>query len=223
MPRHLTLPQTAYEDVRALLRLDREKLCVLGELFGTRESITPRKGEFIQDLTGRLDLDVPTAESIALVCQFLLTVVERGHPAGEILQDVREFVSRYATEEDADIIATLDSKRQLLEDLLTPKAARSRALKVEFLSHGLHTVAESFRSVCELRPVFECPEGTTSIVGLVPVIFLTASLSDPSGGSSTACFQVTPEGLDQLQNVIQRAKEKLEAVRRRFRDDLIEN
>ena len=223
MPRHLTLPQTAYEDVRALLRLDGEKLRVLGELFGTRESISPRKGEFIRELTGRLELDLPTAESIALVCQFLLTVVERGHPAGEILQDVRDFVARYAPEEDADIVATLDAKKQILEDLLTPKAARSRALKVEFLSHGLHPVAESFRSVCELRPVFECPEEKTSIVGLVPVIFLTASLSDPSGSSSTVFFQVTPDGLDQLETVIKRTKEKLEAVRTRFRDDLIES
>lgn len=223
MPRHLSLPESAFEDVEALLRLSGEKTQILAELFGSAESITPRKSDFIQKLTARLEVDEATAESVSLVCQFLLTVVERGHPPDEILQDVREFVAKYAQgDEKTEILKAFDNKRVVLEDLLTPKPARSRALKVDFLSHGLHSVADSFRSVCELRPVFECPEGRESIVGLVPVILLTVSLSDPSEGEKTILFQVTPKKLDELENVIRRTKEKLEVVRGRFQDDLIE-
>ena len=193
----------------------------MGELFGTPASIAPRSPDFIRDLSQRMHTDAPTAESIALVCQFLLTVVESGHPPREILRDVREFVSQHAVGEDADIVAVLDEKSSLLEALLTPKPERSRALKVGYLAHQLHPTAESFRSVCELRPVFECLNGLETIAGFVPAVLMTVSLSTPSGEERTVLFQMTPETLDALESVLKRTREKLAAIRSRFGNELL--
>lgn len=208
---------------RSLLRLGGERLRVLADLFGTSRSAPAHGDEFVHEMAQRLGLDRPTAESIALVCQFLLTVVESGHAPGDILRDVRDFVTENAPEGDTDTLVFLDRNSQVLEDLLTPKPARSRALKVRFLSHGLHPVAESFRSVCELRPVFECPNDKEAIVGFVPVVLLSVSISDSSGDLQPLLFQMTPDNLAELETVIKRTRERFDAVRARFGDELIES
>lgn len=221
MPRHLILPKTAFEDVKSLLRLEEDQLRILGDLFGTSASIAPRSPDFIGRVAERLRLDIPATESIVLVCQFLLTVVEEGNPPEEILNDVREFVTQNADPQEQDVSAWLDRKRQALESLLTPKPERSRALKVQYLAQGPHPVGDSFRTVCELRPVFERLEDRETIVGYVPVILLAVQLSDTLGEERTIHFQLTPESLKALEEVLKRTKEKLAAIEAKFDNELL--
>ena len=210
MPRHVILPKNAFKDVKSLIRLEGDKVRALDELFATSASISPSRPEFVRRVSDQLRIEVPTAESVVLVCQFLLTVVEEGHPPAEILNDVREFVVQYASPEEKDVVAALDQKRSLLESLLTPKPERSRALKVEYLTHGLQHTADSFRTVCELRPVFECPEGQEAIVGYVPTIIMEVKLSDAEGDGRTVLLQLSPTSLESLGKVVERTQEKVD-------------
>jgi hypothetical protein len=221
MPRHLILPKSAFKDVKSLLRLEGGKLRALDELFATSASISPSRPEFTRLVSDRLRVDAPTAESVILVCQFLLTVVEEGHPPAEILNDVQEFVVQHASPEEKDVVAAIDQKRSLLESLLTPKPERSKALKVEYLSHGPHPTVDSFRTVCELRPVFDCPEGRETIVGYVPTILMEVKLSVTAGDSRTVLLQLTPAGLKSLGRVVKRTQDKLDSIRARFGDELL--
>jgi hypothetical protein len=221
VPRHLILPKSAFKDVKTLLRLEEEKVRTLGELFGTPASISPRSPDFIREVSERLRLDAPTVESIILVCQFLLTVVEEGNPPQEILNDVREFVAQYATAEERDVVAALDAKRMVLESLLTPKPERTRALKIRYLAYGLHPTADSFRTVCELRPVFECPQGRETIVGYVPAILLEVKVSETEDEGRRIVLQLTPEMLKTLRGVIERTEEKLGALRTKLGAELL--
>jgi hypothetical protein len=221
VPGHLILPKSAFKDVKSLLRLEEDKLRVLGELFGTSASIAPRSPEFIREVSERLHLETPTVESIILVCQFLLTVVEEGNPPQEILNDVREFIAQYASPEERDILPAMDHKRKVLESLLTPKPERSRALKVAYLANGPHPTVDSFRTVCELRPVFECPQGRESIVGLVPTILMEVKLSDMDGEGRKVLLQLTPGSLKSLSEVVKRTQEKLDVIRARFGEELL--
>jgi len=217
----LILPKTAFKDVKAFLRLEEEKLRILEEIFGTPASIAPRKPEFIREAGRRLRLDVPTTESVILVCQFLLSVVEEGNPPEGILNDLREFVAQHASPEEKDVVAAPEQKRQALLSLLTPKPERTRALKVEYLAHGPHPTVDSFRSVCDLRPVFERLEGGETIVGYVPTILLEVKVSDIDGQGETVLLYLTTEMLKSLKEVIQRTEEKLEAIRVRFDKELL--
>lgn len=221
VPRHLILPRSAFKDVKAVLRLEEEKLRTLGDLFGTSASLSPRSPEFIREVSERLRLDIPTAESVVLVCQFLLAVVEGGNSPSEIVNDVREFISQYATSEEPDVVSALDAKRKILESVLTPKPERSRALKVGYLTHGPHPTVDSFRTVCELRPVFECPQGRETIVGYVPTILLEVKVSDAEGEGRKILLHLAPETLQSLSEVIKRTEEKLSAIRARFGEELL--
>jgi hypothetical protein len=221
VPRRLTLPSAAFQDVQSLLRLDEEKLRTLADLFGTSASINPHTPDFIRKVTERLQLDTPTVESIVLVCQFLLTVVEQGNPPQDILNDVREFVAQHASADEEDIVSALDRNRIFLESLLTPKPARSKALKVQYLAHGLHPTVDSFRTVCELRPVFECPEEQETIVGYVPTIILEVKASDMEGDEQRFLLHLTPDKLKSLKETVARTEEKLAAIRARFGKELL--
>ncbi|HKW86291.1 MAG TPA: hypothetical protein VJM82_04400 [Nitrospiraceae bacterium] len=221
MARHLALPKSAFEDVKSVIRLDADKLRALADFFGTAASIRPSSPDFVRNVAERLDLDMPTAESIVLVCQFLLTVVEEGNPSQEILNDVREFVAQHASAEDENLVAAMDANRKVLEYLLTPKPARSRALKVRYLSHGLHPAATAFRTVCELRPVFEAPDGKDAIVGYVPTILLEVKLSDLEGDDRTMVVQLSPSTMNSLKEAVKRAETKLAVIQTKFGTELL--
>lgn len=220
MPKHLILPKSAFKDIRTLLRLDVEKLSVLRELFATPESISPTSPGFIQKVAERLHLDLSAAQAVVLVCQFLLTVVEEGHPPSEIVEDVREFLVQNAPAEEKDVIDSLDSKRKVLELLLTPTPERSRALKVRYLGE-VHPTWDSFRTVCELRPVFDRKDDREEIVGYVPVVLLEAKQSDAEDEEERILFHLSPRALKALSEAIQRAEEKLAIIRRRFGGELL--
>jgi hypothetical protein len=221
VPRFI-LPKTAFEDVKSFLRLDEEKLRALDGLFSTSASIAPRRPEFISKVSNALGLDITTTESVVLVCHFLLAVVEEGYPPEETLNDLREFVVQLATEQEKDVVAAaLDQKRATLIFLLTPKPERIRARKVEYLAHGPYPTVDSFRTVCELRPVFESVEGQETIIGYVPTVILEAKISDMEGGSKTILLHLHAEVLRGLKNVVIRTEEKLEAIRVKFREQLL--
>lgn len=221
MPRHLILPKSAFNDIKAVLRLEEVKLRTLGDLFGTPASLTPHSPEFIREVAKQLQLDTPTVESVVLVCQFLLSVVEEGNPPSEIVNDVRDFVSQYAMPEDRDVLSALDAKRKALESVLTPKPERARALKVRYLAHGPHPTVDSFRTVCELRPVFECPQGQETIVGYVPTVLMEVKVSDADGEERKILLHLTPETLRSLGEVVKRTEQKLRLIRARFGKDLL--
>lgn len=220
VPKHLILPKSAFKDVRSLLRLDEEKLHVLGDLFATSDSISATSTDFIQKVAQRLGLDAAAVHSAVIVCQFLLTVVEDDHPPKEVLDDVREFVALNAPPEDAAAVTELEAKRATLESLLTPKPERSKALKVRYLGREVYPTVESFRTVCELRPVFERKGGENEeIVGYVPVVLLEANTSSPD--ENKIVLHLTPRLLKSLGEIVQRAEGKLAAIRRKFGDELL--
>jgi hypothetical protein len=218
VPKHLILPKSASRDVRSLLRLDTDQLRALRHLFATPESIPPTSTGFIQKVAEQLHLDTPGAKSIVVVCQFLLTVVEEGHPASEIVDDIREFVAQADPAEERDVVTTLDSKRNLLESLLTPAPERSRALKIRYLRE-IHPMVDSFRTVCELRPVFDRIGHREQIVGYVPTILLEATLSDDE--EERVLLHLSANALKALGDVVRRTEEKLEAIRLKFGNELL--
>jgi hypothetical protein len=218
MARHLFLPKQSIKDIRALLRLEEEKLRTLEQLFSTGESIEPSDPNFLQKVADQLRIDSDTAASVVLVTQFLLTVVEEGRPADEILDDVRYFVDQYA--DDKTLTMALENRRRVLLSLLTPKPARSRAQKVKYL-RSIYPTAESFRTVCELRPVFDKAGGKEEIVGYVPTILLEVKQSDADGETSQLVLHLSAAALTDLARVVRRAEDKLSVIRSEFGGKLL--
>ncbi|MBP3958317.1 hypothetical protein J8F10_23970 [Gemmata sp. G18] len=220
MQRHLFLPKQSLKDVRALLRLDEGQIQALDELLGTGESVSLGRPNFAQKVAERLRLEQEAASSVTLVGQFLLTVVEEGHPPDEIIDDMRQFLEQYPEEKGA--LSSLDAKRKALVAMLTQKPERARALKVRYLQ-TVSPLAESFRSVCELRPVFKRNESGAEeeIVGYVPTVQLRVTECDTDGNETLNTFNMSPSALKLLAEVIGRTEKKLTAIRQRFGNELL--
>jgi hypothetical protein len=220
VPRHLFLPKQSLKDVRALLKLDEAQIRALDELLGTGESVSLERPSFAQKVADRLHLDQDAASSVTLVGQFLLTVVEEGHSPDEIIDDVRQFLDQYP--EEKTLVTSLDVKRKALVAMLTQKPERARALKVRYLQ-TVSPIVESFRSVCELRPVFKRNDsgGEEEIVGYVPTVQLRMTQVDADGDETLIALNMSPPALKLLAEVIQRTERKLTAIRHRFGNELL--
>lgn len=110
------------------------------------------------------------------------------------------------------LLVTFDAKRSVLEPLLSPKPARVKARKVRYLTYGVEPTVDSFRTICELRPVFERQEGKETIVGYASVVVLEVELSDAKGEEQTVRLHFPPAMLKRLRDVVKRTEKKLEAI-----------
>jgi hypothetical protein len=217
----LLLPKNALNDVKLLLTLEQDKLRGLDDFFSTAESLAARRPDSVKEVAKRLRMDISTTETALFVCQFLLSFAEDGVKPEELVNELVEFVSENAPD-DKTALTTIDRNRQTLFALLTPKPLRSRALKVEYLAHGPHPTVDSFRSVCDLRPVFETVDGKEVIVGYVPAILLETKVSDSDGSNEqTILLFLTSDRLQLLKKVVERTEEKLNAIRAKFGENLL--
>jgi hypothetical protein len=218
--RHVILPKTALDDVAALVQLHGQQLRALADCFASPESVSATSPEFIQRVSDRLKIGSEKAEMVVLVCQFLLTVVEDGNPVREVLDDVRGYIGKNDSSADKTLVSTFDARRSDLESLLAPKPERSRALKVRYLAEVFPTV-DSFRTVCELRPVFEGSSGQETIVGYVSVVLLEVKVSDSHEEESTIHLHLSPTKIKDLEGIIKRTREKLDIIQRKFGGELL--
>jgi len=218
MTRKLVLPKESLDDIRTLVVLTQRKLETLRSLLGTGDSITFQDPDFVQKVSEELELDSEVAGSVVLVSQFLLTVAEGGVEPDEILSDVRSFLLQNARD-DEELIGKFESNYDYLKSLLMPQPGRSLARKIQYLSR-IQPTADSFRTVCELRPVFDSNDDE-HIVGYVPIILLQMKQSGSDDEENMTVFNLSTKALAELDKVIQRAKTKLFAIRSRFGKELL--
>ena len=222
MARNLFLPKQSLPDVRRLLELAPENVAKLGKLFGEADSISPRNPNFLEKVASDLSVNLDTASSAVLVTHFLLHSVEEGTPPAEILDDVKYFIEQH-DDGDGSLRANIEANRDGFLALLTPapKSARKRAMKVRYLQGVLPTV-DSFRSVCELRPLFEPNGEVEEIAGLVPTILLEIRQTAESGEESQIILNLSPETLGDLAQVVKRTQTKLATIRQRFGTQILD-
>jgi hypothetical protein len=217
----LPLPPNALKDIRLLIELDEKKLPILGELFATAESLPPLRQAFLRQAAESLQIDLVSARTVVVTCQVLMSWVEQGAKPAEVVREIRDFLAAMVSAGERErVLNTFDAKRSILEMVLTPKAARLTAQKVRYLTYGLEPTVDSFRTVCELRPVFEGLEGQETIIGYAPIVIFEVKLSG-GAGEQTVLLHFSPEMLKSLGDVVKRTEKKLEAIKGKFGDALL--
>jgi hypothetical protein len=223
MAKRVELPLGAWGDVQAVLNLSREQLTGLCDHFASAESLRPFHTSFLNRVAETLGVEIDVARSVVVVAHFLL-LRSQGEEVyvEEMLDDVREFVEKAASaEEKADFIAKFEEKRDLLKVLATPNAERIRAQKIQRLATGPEREVESIRTICQLRPLFEGPEGREEMQGLVPTVLLELEVSDVYGEQETLAFLLNEELLNEFERVVHRTREKLGQIRQKYGSDFV--
>lgn len=225
MVKRIILPPGALDDVCTLLRLSRDQLNALNGVFSEGESAAPLRASFVTKVAETLRVNIDNARSIVTVCHFLLLHSEAKEDeefVEDVLNDFREFLENSLEDpQKTEILSSFDRNRDVLASLATPKPAPLRLQKIRKLASGPEEQLESIRTICQLRPLFDGPEHEETIEGLVPVILVELELENEDGVSRTASFAMDHEKLDELENVIRRTREKLDAIQNKYGSELL--
>ncbi len=218
------LPPQAVKDIASLISLDQTQLESLIEAFGTDDSVPPHSQSFIEQLSDRLGIGEDTIPGICAASSFLLHLGEMGNDsASEIVDTVKASILR-ATEDEAEkneLERKIDENRELLESLATPTPAWRRHQKIRTLVEGPERSAEGFRTICQLRPLFDGPEGDEAIEGLVPVILMEIRSRTSDDDCEGTTFALTEKKLQELKKVIERAETKMNLVRAKYSEQIL--
>ena len=140
----------------------------------------------------------------------------------ELVDDIRDFLENLLPKVDKQsVLEQFDQNRELILSLVTPKPARMRALKIRGLMAGPEPHVHSFRTICQLRPLFEGPENDETIIGLVPMILLEIESADVDGDTNTLSLSMDAEDLAELEKVVKRTRMKLEAIQEKYKSDIL--
>lgn len=225
MVKRMILPSEALDDVCTLLRLSSEQLKALDELFTKGESASPLRAEFVNRVAESLQVNIEDARSVVMVCSFLLRRSEAKDDEDfvtDLLVDFREFLENSLPDDERQtVLAKFDGNREIFKSLATPKPAPLRVEKIRRLQSGPEQHIHSFRTVCQLRPLFEGPENDERIVGLVPMILLEIECADADGDCSTLAFSMDDEDLAELERVVKRTRAKLEAISEKYESEIL--
>lgn len=224
MVKRFILPLEALDDIRGLVRLSSDQLVALETLFSSGKSVSAHRATFINQVAEKLRISIEDARSVSVVCSFLLSAVDDNEAGdvGELLEDVREFLKDSLTEDERQtILNEFDEKRTVLVSLATPKPARLRAEKIRRLLGGPEPHVHSFRTVCQIRPLFEGPENNETIVGLVPMILLEIESVNADGITNTLSFSMDADDLKELEKLVKRTNMKLEAIQEKYNSEIL--
>jgi hypothetical protein len=98
-------------------------------------------------------------------------------------------------------------KREVLLDLFAPKPQGEHFAKLHRLRWGPLRAAQGFRSVCDIRPVFD--EAREDIVGAFPVSILAIDCQNESGDKETIVVQLNDESMARLKESLETLERKL--------------
>ncbi len=213
------LPPQAFKDIASLISLDQTQLESLIKAFGTPDSVPPRSQSFIEQLSERLGIGEDTAPGIYAASLFLLSLGEMDNDSTSEIVDTVKASILGATEdkiERDELERKIGENRELLESLATPTPAWRRHRKIRTLVKGPERSAEGFRTICQLRPLFEGPEGDEAIEGLVPVILMEIETSSSDDDCKSITFALPEKKLQELKQVIERAEAKMNLVRQQY-------
>ena len=220
------LPPEAVQDIAALFTLERDKLLKLIEIFKTVESVPPVPESFNDQLSEKLGVETDVARGVFMASLFLLRMQESksGIPDNvNVVETLKDFVSA-GMDDDAKKIefeGRVEENRDLLESLSTPSPAWSRHRKIRSLVESPDRNARGFRTICQLRPLFEGPKDNEVIAGLVPLVLMELKTSDADDNCETFTFALTEERLQELKEVIERTQAKMAAIRATYDQQIL--
>jgi hypothetical protein len=210
MTRVLDLPEEALSDARALVSLTREQLHALDQLLSTGNSLLPVEESFVEEVCDSLGIDRFRCQQVLPISSYLL---ETKGSAKEVVSDLRRFLEQESDEAARTrTLASFDENREALELLCTEKQERVRARKVRRLRDRPEPSAESFRTICQLRPLFEGSEEQENIVGLVPSILVEIRLHSANDEEETVIFSLSREKLNSFRKTLERTLYKLDKI-----------
>jgi len=219
MYKRINFPSEALDDVRQLVLLSDEKLTKLAELLESSDGVHIGDDSIIPMLEEVLEISSLEAERIAQFCFALQSVPMWPEQAAEIVDDLKELVTREAGDDARQLKTQIDSQRETLIRIATQKPQIARILKVRKLTAGTHDHLNDVRTIVELRPVYHRNEDDEpdSIECLVPAMTIELQFGKDNSEQTTA-FELTKDVLELIIVRLIDANAKWDVLERDFSD-----
>ncbi len=219
MYKRINFPPEALDDVRQLMLLPEAKLTTLADLLESSDGVHLGDDSIIPMLEEILEISTLEAERIAQFCFALQFVPLTSEQAAEVVDDLKELVTREADGDTRQLIETIDSQRDTLIRIATQKSQIARILKVRKLTAGTHEHLNDVRTVVELRPVYHRNEDDEpdSIECLVPAMTIELKFGEDDS-EQTAAFELTKDALELIIVRLIDASKKWEILEQEFSD-----
>lgn len=217
MPHWLYLPEDAIGDLALLADLPIEKIQAFRDLdpseFATRSSYYTNVAEL---------LDISDTEATEL-CGFISHVQSQhrrhGQPAATIPAELEYFIAHTDEPEGhQEVLTFVKTNTDLLISLLSHYEKQRISEKIQALEFGPLPHLHGFKTLCDLRPVYDAT--ATKIVTLLPVITLCLDIHNPIEESTeVVAIALNEKDVLEMRESLDRLEKKLALLKRQYRLD----
>jgi hypothetical protein len=195
-------------NIADILRLTREQVLSLASYIDKRGLSGSR--EDLLALANELGLSFEKTTDLVQYAQYLqaersrLGLDERG-----LFDEFDIYLERAGLKGELGL--TLSELSEPLRKLFANRPQLALREKVVSVTAGVIPQAVDFRSLCDLRPIFD--EQREKILEYIIVALVRVFLRSETGEDSTAVFQLDAEGIDKLEKFLGQLKSKMEALK----------
>ena len=208
MRRRLVIPKRALDAFLQLIRLSKEQLLELCNILNSQYGATEEFEDLLL-LVGE-KLDVSTEESIDLINVVNNLTAQRQTFAINNEDFIAELNS--LVEDRHDIAKEIQIKKDIILDLTGPRQEAEYYEKIRFLQTGLIDTAKNFKSICDIRPIFN--EERTEIKDLIPIIIFQVEFEKKDDRPShSVVFQLNEKAYEELKDSIKWIDKKLGVIK----------
>lgn len=208
--RSIIIPEEAVDDFYSFLTLPRAVLEKIVDMLSG--GIYDLKNMTI-DLINETGIDDNLAFStVAVICYLNAAAEEEDVTPPDILGEValRMEASNLSDEHKAQVASSITDNRELLLRLFSEEVRRPIEEKKSQLERGISNIAVDFRSICDIRPVFDEP--AENIISWVVVMLLDIVVEDENQEESHLVVSMNNDSLKELEKVVRRARKKMDKL-----------
>jgi len=199
----LYIPEDGIGDIRTLLSLSDAQINQLSSLLDS-DLITESSNALLDRLSDALQCRASVCATAWSVARYVGSQKKTQKIADDDL--IAQLVDEVKTSAP-DLAEQISSRRSLLLALFAPKPEADRHRKIHRLTWGPEKAAKVFRTVCDLRPVFDGERKV--ILTSIPVTLLVVDYTDEGGDEQTIVLQLNNESLERLRECLDTLDGKL--------------
>lgn len=217
----IRFPADALPDIRALVQLSSDQLKKLSELLDSKEAAPPIDQDFEALIAKNLDIEEEVAEVALRVCLILQGLNLNDDQATKAVDDFEQLIRSHKPEDQTQLIAVIDEKRNELVNVVRRKPAITRELQRRHISSGTQPAIDSIRTLVQLRPLFKRDEQEKpiGIECLIPAMTLEIKF-ERDNREHSATFSLTEETLEKLIASLEDARAKWSLLKDEYSQEM---
>lgn len=219
----IRFPSDALPDIRALVHLSVDQLVTLANLLDTKEAAPPVDQEFEDHVREKLQVTSETAEAVVRISLILQGTNLDSEKAVKVVEDFKQLIGLEKPDDQDNLINAITEKHEALINVVTRKPAIARELQRRHIASGTQPALESFRTLVQLRPLFERNEKgePIGIECLIPAMTLELKY-ERDDREHSATFSLNEETLQKLIDSLLDAHSKWALLKQKFSDQMCE-